>query len=58
MRVLGAFLAVFCLLCWLVNSKDLTIVFGGIAAILFAIDLAVTHLVRGSRPVRVREPLL
>ena len=58
MRVLGAFLAVFCLLCWLVNSKDLTIVFGGMAAALFAVDLAVTHLRRGSRTVRIREQLL
>jgi len=58
MRILGAFLAVFCLLCWLVNSTDLTIVFGGMAAVLFAVDLAVTHLLRGSRTVRVRERLL
>lgn len=58
MRVLGAFLAVFCLLCWLVNSKDLTIVFGGIAAVLFAVDLAVTHLRRGPRTVRIREQIL
>lgn len=57
MRVLGAFLAVFCLLCWLVNSKDLMIVFGGTASVLFAVDLAVTYLVRGSRTVRIREEL-
>ena len=58
MRVVGAFLAVFCLLCWFVHSKDLTIVFGGMSALLFAVDLAVTHLLRGARTVRVREPLL
>jgi len=58
MRVLGAFLAVFCLLCWVVNSTDLTIVFGGLAAVLFALDLAVPYLVRSSRSARVREPLL
>lgn len=58
MRVLGAFLAVFSLLCWLVNSKDLTIVFGATAAVLFAIDLVVAHLARGSRAVPIREQLL
>ena len=58
MRVLGAFLAVFCLLCWLVNSRDLTIVFGGMSAVLFALDVALDYLPRGSRSIRIREKLL
>ena len=57
MRVLGAFLAVFCLLCWVVNSRDLTIVFGGMSAVLFALDLVLNYL-GGSRSIRIREKLL
>jgi uncharacterized membrane protein len=58
MRVLGAFLAVFCLLCWLVNSWDLTIVFGGMSVALFALDLALNYLLRAPRSIRIREKLL
>lgn len=58
LRMLSAFLALFFLLSLIVGLKELTAVFGVIAALLFALDVALTHLARGSRTARLREPVL
>jgi hypothetical protein len=56
--MLSAFLALFFLLSLVVGLKEVTAVFGLIAALLFALDVALTHLARGSRTGRLREPVL
>lgn len=58
LRMLCAFLAVFSVLSLVVHLNELTAAFAVAAALLFILDLALPHLVKGSRPVRLREPLL
>lgn len=58
LRVLGAFLGVFCLLSLIVHLNQLTAVFAVTAAVLFALDLALVRLLKAPRTARLREPIL
>ena len=58
LRILGAFFAVFALLSLVVHLTELTVAFGGMAALLLAFDTALTYLLKVPRSVRLRDPLL
>lgn len=58
LRMLGAFLAVFCVLSLIVGLHEMTAVFGGTAALLLALDFASTYLLKAPRTVRLRGPIL
>lgn len=58
LRILGSFFAVFALLSLIVHLNELTVVFGGMAALLLACDAARTYLLKAPRSVRSREPIL
>lgn len=58
LRMLGAFLGVFCLLSLIVHLNQLTAVFGATGAFLFALDLALARLVKTPRTARLRDPIL
>ena len=58
LRMLGAFFAVFALLSLVVHLNELTVAFGGMAALLLAFDTALIYLLKVPRSVRLRDPLL
>ncbi|HEV3513517.1 MAG TPA: hypothetical protein VGS05_17535 [Candidatus Sulfotelmatobacter sp.] len=57
-RMLAAFLTVFSVLSLIVGLHEMTAIFGGTAALLFALDFASTYLLKAPRTVRLRGPIL